>query len=229
MRKDLLILTFVAFLVVGGAIYYATRPANVPASNTSSNSGNRTSNPGLTNEQLIKPDSASIGPTDAKVTIVEFYDPECEACASFHPVLKRVMKSYEGRIRLVARYMPLHPNSMSAATFIEAAAEQGKYWEAQELLFVKQPEWGTKHGPAPAIPVDITALFRKYASELGLDANKMNAAFAENRYAAKINRDKADGQAVGARQTPTVYINGYKLGSLSESGLKTMIDAELAR
>jgi len=228
MRKDLLILTVIAFLVVGGAIYYATRPAVGPTSTGSNTNGN--SRPaGLTNEQLIKPDSASIGPENAKVTVVEFYDPECEACAAFHPVMKRVMKNYEGRMRLVMRYMPLHPNSMSAATFIEAAAEQGKYWEAQELLFTKQPEWGTKHGPAPAVPVDINALFRKYAAELGLDANKMNAAFAENRFASKINRDKTDGQAIGARQTPTVYINGYKLSSLTEAGLKTMIDAELPR
>jgi protein-disulfide isomerase len=228
MRKDLMILTIVAFLVVGGAIYFATRPASVPT-NTASNTNGATRPAGLTNEQLIKPDSASIGPENAKVTVVEFYDPECEACAAFHPVMKRALKGYEGRVRLVMRYMPLHPNSMPAATFIEAAAEQGKYWEAQEMLFTKQPEWGTKHGPAPAVPVDINALFRKYAAELGLDAAKMNAAFSENRYAAKINRDKADGQAIGARQTPTVYVNGYKLSSLTESGLKTMIEAEMAR
>ncbi|MCV4567388.1 DsbA family protein, partial [Escherichia coli] len=74
------------------------------------------------------------------------------------------------------------------------------------MLFQKQPEWGTKHGPNAGPPADINALFKKYAAELGLDMSKMDAAFAENRYNSKIQRDLKDGQTLGVRQTPTFFV-----------------------
>ena len=168
--------------------------------------------PTANSASLVREDSPTLGPADAKVTLVEFYDPECESCASFAPIVKKILKDYDGKIRLVARYMPLHPNSMPAASFIEAAREQGKYWEAQELLFAKQPEWGEKHGaPIDAPKPNINALFDKYAKELGLDLAKAGPAIAANRYVPIIERDKKDGQALGVRRTPTFFVNGRKV------------------
>ncbi len=226
--KSLAVIGLIVLIVVGtGAFFYNRSAQNVglPA-NSSGNSSSA-----VPAERLVRPDSPTLGPADAKVTLVEFYDPECEACAAFHPVVKKILKDYEGRIRLVARYMPLHPNSLSAASLTEAAGEQGKYWQAQELLFEKQPEWGTKHGPAAASapPPNISVLFQKYAEELELDLAKANAAVRENRYGAKIERDKQDGQALGVRQTPTFFVNGRKLMQFSERALRQMIEAELAR
>ncbi len=125
--------------------------------------------------------------------------------------------------------MPLHPNAMLAASFTEAAGEQGKYWQAQELLFQRQPEWGEKHGQPPAAQADAKALFEKYAMELGLDLEKLNIALAQNRYTAKLERDKKDGQALGVRQTPTIFVNGRRLVRLYEADLKSLIEEELKR
>jgi protein-disulfide isomerase len=229
MRKEIKILgAIVALVVIAaviGASYYRSSVQNDRVTTKSnSNKGNGNA------ETLVRPDSPTLGAADAPVTVVEFYDPECEACAAFHPVVKKLLKDYEGRIRFVARYMPLHPNSLSAATFTEAAGEQGKYWQAQEMLFQRQPEWGTKHGPQTSAPAaDINTLFRKYAMELGLDLNKMDAAFAENRYQAKIQRDLKDGQSLGVRQTPTFFVNGRRLARFSETDLRALIDEELKR
>ncbi len=136
MKKEVKILGAIALVIIIAAIigasYYRSSVQNERIT-TNSNSNKSSMNA----ENLIRPDSATLGAADAPVTLVEFYDPECESCASFHPVVKKIMKDYEGKIRLVARYMPLHPNSLSAATFIEAAGEQGKYWQAQEMLFQK--------------------------------------------------------------------------------------------
>lgn len=228
MKKEVKILGAVAIVVVIAAIiganYYRSSVQNerIPMN---SNSNKSTVNA----ENLIRPDSPTLGAADAPVTVVEFYDPECEACAAFHPSVKKLLKDYEGKIRLVARYMPLHPNSLSAATFTEAAGEQGKYWQAQEMLFQKQPEWGTKHGPQTSAPADINALFKKYATELGLDMSKMDAAFAENRYNAKIQRDLKDGQTLGVRQTPTFFVNGRRLARFGEADLRALIDEELKK
>ena len=228
MKKEVKILAVIAFVVIVaafvGANYYRSSVQSERVT-----TGSNSNNPKIIPEQLVRPDSPTSGAADAPVTIVEFLDPECESCRAFNPTVKKLLKDYDGKVRLVVRYMPLHPNSLSAATFTEAAGEQGKYWEAQEMLFQRQPEWGTKHGPSPGAPADINALFKKYAMELGLDSNKMDAAFAENRYAAKLERDRKDGQALGVRQTPTLFVNGRKLARLYESDLKSLIDEELKK
>lgn len=233
MRKEIKILGAMAIAVIVGALigasYYRTSVQEeriTPVSNTSGQSGSQSS---ANAEALIRPDSPTLGAADAPVTIVEFLDPECESCAAFAPAVKRIMKDYEGKIRLVVRYMPLHPNSLTAATFTEAAGEQGKYWQAQEFLFQKQPEWGTKHGHGAEQQPDINTLFKKYAADLGLDMNKMNAVFAENKYKAKVERDLQDGKTLSVNQTPTFFVNGRRLARLNEADLKALIQAELMR
>jgi len=220
MKKETILMGIIAVLVVIVALIGANMYRNsVQSVRTPTNS----------NSTLIREDSPPIGKADAKITLVEFLDPECESCAAFHPVVKRIMKDYDGRIRLVVRYMPLHPNSLLAATFTEVAGEQGKYWQAQEFLFQKQPEWGTKHGPVTGPPPDVKALFEKYAMEFGLDLTKFEAAIKENRFAAKLERDLKDGRSLGVSKTPTFFVNGRQLARFSEADLRSLIEEELRK
>jgi protein-disulfide isomerase len=228
MKKEIKILVGIAAAVIvaaiAGSYYYSNSVQNAKKPVTSTNSNTAPAG------QLIRPDSPALGTSDAKVTLVEFYDPECEACAAFAPVVKKILKENEGKMRLVTRYMPLHPNSMAAANFLEAAGEQGKYWQAMEMLFAKQPEWGTKHGPPSAAPApNINELFDKYAMELGLDVNKVSSAIKENRYKEKIDRDKRDGQSLGVRRTPTFFVNGRELYQFGETQLRALIDEEMRK
>ncbi|MDI1241082.1 MAG: thioredoxin domain-containing protein [bacterium] len=222
MRKEVgILLTIVVVVIVGGVIgasYYRGSVQKAPvAPNVSTN--------------LVRPDSASLGPAEAKVTIVEFLDPECESCAAVAPQVKAMLKEYDGRVRFVARYMPLHRNAKLAVQYIEAAGEQGKYWEFQEKLFAMQGEWGEKHGPdahvAPTAP--ISTLFEKYGKEIGLDPKQLNAAAGNPKYAEKAERDLADGRTLGIRATPTFFVNGRKLARLSMQDLRTLINEELAK
>ncbi len=232
MRKEIIVLGVILLVVIGaaffGSSYYrdSVQEKRITASNTS----NSVTKPKPDAALLIRPDSPTLGPADAKVTLVEFYDPECETCAEFGPIVKKILKENEGKIRYVARFMPLHPNSITAANFISAAGEQGKYFQAQELLFEKQPEWGTKHGAPP--PVDapsINQLFDKYAKELGLDTKKAAAAINEKRFDAAIAQDQKDGQGLGIRMTPTFLVNGRELVKFGEEGLRALISEELAK
>jgi protein-disulfide isomerase len=217
MRKEVKILGAIAVIVIVAAVIGANYYRSLGP-------------PPVVSNALVRPDSPTLGPADAPVTIVEFYDPECEACGAFNPMLKKILKDYEGRVRLVARYMPLHPNSLRAASFTEAAGEQGKYWQAQELLFQRQPEWGERHGPPTGEPPpDVPALFAKYGQELGLDMDKVNAALRENRYQAKLERDRQDGQSLGVRQTPTFFVNGRQVRRLGVAELTAAIEAELRK
>lgn len=231
MTKEIKILAGVAIVVVLGAIigsyFYRNSVQSVRVTGTNSNTNQKSAIPP---ETLVRPDSPTLGPADARITLVEFLDPECESCAAFAPVVKKIMKDYDGRIRLVVRYMPLHPNSLKAATLLEAAGEQGKYWQMQDLLFARQPEWGTKHGPPGSSPQpDVNALFDKYAAEIGLDMTKISAAVKENRFQEKLSRDLRDGQTLGVRQTPSFFVNGRKLARFGEADLRALIDDELKR
>ena len=231
MSKEIKILALIVFVVaivaVLGANYYRKAMESAPVVvNKNNNSGKSSISP----ETLVRPDSATLGVPDAPVTLVEFLDPECESCAAFSPVVKKIMKDYEGKIRLVIRYMPLHHNSMRAATLTEAAGEQGKYWQMQDLLFQRQPEWGERHGaPSSAPKPDVNALFDKYAMELGLDLEKINAAVKENRYQEKLDRDRRDGQMLGVRRTPSFFVNGRMLARFSEADLRALIEDELKK
>jgi protein-disulfide isomerase len=124
MRKEIKILVLIGAVVViaavVGARYYRESVQNERKSTAA-------------DSPLVRLDSPTLGPADAPVTLVEFLDPECESCSAFYPTVKRILKDYDGKVRLVVRYMPFHHNSTLAATFTEAAGEQGKYWEMQEL------------------------------------------------------------------------------------------------
>jgi len=171
---------------------------------------------------LVHPDSPSKGPRDAKVTIVEFLDPECESCRAMHPIVSRLMSEYAGRVRLVVRYLPLHPNSMVAASALEAAGEQGRYWEMLDALFANQPAWGDHHAPRPD-------LIPEYARQIGLDMGAFQPSFEGIKHRAKVERDRADAEKLGVIGTPSFFVNGRRLEQLGYQPLKALIDEELAK
>lgn len=181
-------------------------------------------------EALVRPDSPSIGPAEAKVTIVEFLDPECEACAAFAPVVKKIVSENPSNIRLVVRYMPFHPNSRLAASYLEAAGEQGKYWEMMDKMFVNQAEWGEihGHGPKPVRPPAET-LFDKWAGELGLNVEQLKASAADPKHRLKVERDFADGRSLAVTKTPSFFVNGRMLARFSEGDLRALVADEMKK
>ncbi len=222
MRKEIKILAFVGVIVVVAAVIgasYYRKSAQGERKGSAAADG-----------PLVRPDSPTLGPADAPVTLVEFLDPECESCRAFSPIIKQMLREYDGNLRLVVRYMPLHQNSRLAAAFTEAAGEQGKYWEMQDIMFRRQPEWGERHGqPAAAGQVPPAVLFETYAGEIGLDVERIRASVAENRSAAKVERDMRDGQSLGVSRTPTFFVNGRQLMRFSREDLKSLIDEELKK
>ena len=158
-------------------------------------------------------DDPARGSANAAVTIVEFTDFQCPACAAMHPVLEEVLKSYGDSVRFVVRDFPLnqHEHAQKAAEAANAANEQGKFFEYIALLFQRQKA------------LDVPSL-KKYASELGLNRTRFDAALDRGTYAAEVQRDIEDGELYGVGSTPTIFVNGVRLKVLSADGLREALD-----
>lgn len=88
---------------------------------------------GATLEKLLPMKAKTIGDDDAKVTLIEFADMNCPTCRSMHTDVKRIVNSYDGRLRLGYRHFPLvgqegHETSLDAAAIAELAADKGMFW-----------------------------------------------------------------------------------------------------
>ena len=162
-------------------------------------------------------DDPSRGEVNAQVTIVEFTDFQCPACAAMHPVLEEALKSYENKVRFVVRDFPLtqHENARKAAEAANAAHAQGKFFEYASLLFKNQKA------------LDVASL-KKYASDLGLNRARFDAELDRGVYTAEITKDLEDGEMYGVGSTPTIFVNGVQLRILSAEGLREAIDRAVA-
>lgn len=172
---------------------------------------------------LVRPDSQMTGKIDAKVTLVEFGDYQCPACAQVAPFVKQVVDEYKNNpdFNFVYRNFPLdqHANALISSEAAESAGAQGKYFEMNELLYKNQVEWsGVKN------PID---LFVSYANTLGLDVVKFRADVEGNKFEALIERDMQDVSALRLNHTPTFFLNGVEVTDLRS--LKAQIDRELSK
>jgi Thioredoxin len=145
-------------------------------------------------------DSPVRGAPMAKVTIVEFSDFQCPHCGAAHPELVRILREFDGRVRLVYKYFPLssHTRAVPAARAAEAARLQGKFWEMQDLLFEHQRDLEDS---------DI----RKYATQLGLDLERFERDWAAESTAARVDADKQLGERLGIDATPSFFVDGRPL------------------
>ena len=84
---------------------------------------------------LVRPYSPSFGPADAPVTLVEFFDPSCEACRAYHPVIKEILRLFPAQVRVVLRYTVFHEGADEAARILEAARMQGQFEPVLDALF----------------------------------------------------------------------------------------------
>jgi protein-disulfide isomerase len=162
-------------------------------------------------------DDPSRGEPTASVTIVEFTDFQCPSCAAMGPIIDQVLKSYGNKVRFVVRDFPLqqHKFARKAAEAANAAHAQGKFFEYAAILF--------KHQDA----LDIASL-KKYASELGLDRTRFDAALDSGKYTAEVKHDIEEGEMYGVESTPTIFVNGIALTELNAEALRAVIDRALA-
>lgn len=170
-------------------------------------------------ENVSVDDDPAQGPATAPVTIVMFGDFQCSACAATHPVLKKAIEQFPGKIRFVVRDFPLesiHDNAFNAAKAANAANAQGKFFEYIEILYKNQGA------------LDVASL-KKYAAQIGLNAAQFDIDFNAEKNAAEIRKDVADGEAYGINSTPTIFVNGRRMRNISLEAFVQAIQRSLPK
>jgi peptidylprolyl isomerase len=168
----------------------------------------------------VKANDHILGKADAIVTLVEYGDMQCPACAGLHPSLKRTMAVLSDSVRLVFRHFPLptiHDKAIVAARGMEAAALQGKFWELQDALYTKQAEWDKQ----PA--TQITETLKTFAKDLGMDVAKFESDLASTVVIERIAADMKAGEGLNIQGTPTIFLDGRPINpeALSSSEVIT--------
>lgn len=171
-------------------------------------------------EELARLHSPTLGDPNAKVHIVEFFDPACGTCRDFYPFVKSLMEAHPGRIRLTVRYAPFHRGSDEVVKMLEAARRQGKYWPALEATLAAQPRWVVNHVARPE-------LLWPALHGLGLDPARVRDDMASPQVAQIIRQDVADAIKLGVDKTPEFFVNGRPLPRFGYDELKTLVERAL--
>ncbi|WP_066271838.1 DsbA family protein [Hydrogenophaga palleronii] len=172
--------------------------------------------------RLVRMHSPVFGPQGAPVTLVEFFDPACETCRAFYPVVKDLLAKYPNDLRLVIRYAPFHQGSDHVVKLLEASKRQNKYTEVLEAVLAAQPQWADHGRP------DIALAFNA-AKAAGLDIEQAIADAQRPEVAAVLQQDVEDLTALEVTRTPTFFVNGRGLPSFGREQLNALVAEEVAK
>ena len=213
-RKPLLLsILAVVALVFVAAGWFANRPAPVAEAAPLAPAQS---------EALLRVNSPILGAQDAPVTIVEFFDPACEACRAYYPVVKDIMAEHGDAVRVAIRYTPFHgAGSEEAIRVLEAARIQGVFEPVLEAILTEQPRWASHGAPEPGLILQI-------AETAGLNVEEAQSQMLMPGVVAIVNQDRADVETMGIQQTPTFFVNGKPVTPFGEAELRALVAAEVA-
>jgi protein-disulfide isomerase len=163
-------------------------------------------------------DSPSVGPSNAKVTVVLFSDVECSFCVKAHQVLKQLEADYAGRVRFVYKHAGIssHPAGRQAGLALQAAHAQGRFWDLVDLAY-SQPVSTERQ------------VYEAQARSLGLDLERFRRDFESPSTAAALDADRALGGEIGLKAVPSWFINGREMMGLQPvATMREWIDDALA-
>jgi protein-disulfide isomerase len=213
MRRNVFIASVVVLLLafVAAALFYRSEKVQASQVATAQNQ-----------PALVSAHSPTFGSPDAKVHIVEFFDPACETCALFFPHVKKMLAENPGKIRLSVRHAAFHKGSDQVVRMLEAARSQDKYLPALEALYAAQGRWAVNHEVLPDQAWKVVA-------GLGLDLDRLRIDMDSPKVARLMAQDMDDARALGVTMTPEFFVNGRPLPSFGLEELQDLVRQELRR
>ena len=142
----------------------------------------------------------SEGPATAPVDVVEFGDFACPSCRAWHNsgVKAQLQAEFGDQVRFTFRHFPvISRQSPKAAEAAQCAADQGAFWQYHDYLYEQVP-------PDRLTP----STLKQVATALGLDGEAFASCLDSGRYQAYVERDMQAALQLGARGTPSFFVNG---------------------
>jgi protein-disulfide isomerase len=166
------------------------------------------------------------GPADAKVTIVEGYEFACPYCLQAYPIVEALRREYPDDVRVITKYLVVHPEAIPSGLAVCAANQQGKYPEMKRLIWEKA--W-TPEGRPIMEQLEPPAMVA-FAQELGLDLARFEADMSGQACAGWLEHNEQVLRAVGQNGTPGFFVNGRSLGGLVPlPAMKQIVGEELRK
>ncbi len=175
-------------------------------------------------DKLTLDNQPAFGPAKAPVTIVEFGDLQCPDCKMEAPVLhQEVPKTFPDKVRVVFKDFPLesiHPWARAAAVAGRCVYRQdaNAFWKFYDWDYENQEE---------ITPENLKPKIMAWAAQSGLDTLQLSRCIDTRATEAEVNRSIAEGRALGITGTPTLFINGRRIGGLRWQDLEFVINLEL--
>lgn len=150
--------------------------------------------------------SPSMGPADAKVSLIEFADFECPSCRQLDRILRDFLPKHP-EVRLVYKDFPLtqiHPWAMTAAIAAQCAAQQdpAAFWKIHDIIFDAQDSIKAEN---------VSTKMKEFAKTLSLNEIDFEACMANPDTQKKIEQTQSEGRNLNITGTPTTFINGRRL------------------
>ena len=159
----------------------------------------------------------SMGPANAKVTLIEYASASCPHCATFYNDTFAALKSEyidTGKIRFVFREFP-HNDAALAAFMLARSVPKDSYFPMIDIFFKTQATWLTNW------PEGLSNI----AKQAGITKENFDKILKDQALAKGIIdvRDQASG--FGVTGIPTFFLNGEKLdGEVTIETLRAKID-----
>jgi len=152
------------------------------------------------------------GPSDASVTVIEYFDPNCPHCKTFHKTMKMLVEEYTEDVQFVFKPFPLGARSLPETQALYIANQEGKFFEMLDAQYARQDRSGISNQD-----------LRDIASEIGMNADVLMSQVNQKKYRDKIIAQRKKAIQIGVQSTPTVLVNGHFVKSRSPDCMRTFI------
>ena len=162
---------------------------------------------------LVNFQDVTKGPSDAPVTIVEYFDPNCPHCKTFHETMSTLVSEYQDEVQFVYKPFPLQGASLPEIQALYAAEQEGKFTEMLNAQYARQSRSGITEQDLRAI-----------ASEIGMNPDVLMSRIEQDKYRQMVIQQRKRAIEIGVNSTPTVLVNGHFVGSRSLECMRMFIE-----